>query len=89
VKVELLVPDETPQSYQKPPADGGAFARILDDVGAVLTRAQNAEDAYATGAGDLERAVYERARADVTLSVVSAAAQRAATAVNTLLNLQL
>jgi flagellar hook-basal body complex protein FliE len=61
---------------------------MLDDVGSVLQGAQRAEDAFASGTGDLQAAIYERARADVVLSVATAAAQRTAQALQSILNMQ-
>ena len=58
-----------------------AFAKALDALGDVLSGAQGAEDAYAHGNGSLQSAIYERARADVALSVATATAQRVAQSV--------
>jgi flagellar hook-basal body complex protein FliE len=88
MKVELLVPDTVPQSASTP-SDASAFAAALDAIGRVLGGATQAEDAYANGGGSLQDAMYRRAQADVVLSVATAAAQRAAQAVQTLLNLQI
>jgi flagellar hook-basal body complex protein FliE len=60
----------------------------VNDLGAVLGKAQSAEDAFAAGTGDLQSAVYERARADVALSVATAAAQRTVQALQAVLNMQ-
>lgn len=68
--------------------DAGPFVRALDALGALLSNAQSAENAFADGAGSLENAVYERARADVALSAATAAAQRASQAISTILNMQ-
>jgi flagellar hook-basal body complex protein FliE len=87
VRVEALIPDVSPAGTPKA-SDGGAFARILDDLGGVLGRAERAEDAFAAGKGDLQTAVYERARADVALSVATAAAQRTAQGLQSILNMQ-
>jgi hypothetical protein len=54
-----------------------------------LNGANRAEDAFAYGGGTLERAVYERAQADVTLSVATATAQRIAQTVQSVLNMQI
>ncbi|MFN2449131.1 MAG: flagellar hook-basal body complex protein FliE [Candidatus Baltobacteraceae bacterium] len=83
----MLVPDAAPARVTSAP-DGNAFTSMLDDVGAVLAKAEGAEDAFASGGGDLQSAVYERARADVALSVATAAAQRSAQALQTLANMQ-
>jgi len=69
-------------------ADAAGFGKLLDDLGSVLGGAEHAEDAFATGVGDLQTAVYERARADVALSVATAAAQRTAQALQSILNMQ-
>ena len=87
MRVEPLVLD-TPIAQPEAHKGDGAFGKVLDDVGAVLTRAERSEDAFANGTGDLQSAVYERARADVVLSVAAAAAQRTAQAINTVLNMQ-
>ena len=88
MKVELLQPDTAPLATPVP-ADQTGFAQALDSIGQVLNRATQAEDAYASGTGALQDAMYQRAQADVALSVATAAAQRAAQAVQTLLNLQI
>lgn len=85
--VEPLVPD-----IAAPHRDDGAgreaFARALDAVANVLNGANAAEDAFAAGTGTLQAAVYERARADVTLSVAVAGATRLAQSVQSVLNMQ-
>lgn len=87
MRVEALIPDVAP-AYAAAANDGGAFGKILDDMGSVLNDAERAEDAFAAGAGDLQTAVYERARADVALSVATAAAQRTAQSLQSILNMQ-
>ncbi len=84
----MLQPDAAPAASAQP-ADGSDFARALDAIGEVLSQATQAEDAYARGNGSLQDAMYGRAEADVALSVATAAAQRAAQAVQTLMNLQI
>ncbi|HUA10049.1 MAG TPA: flagellar hook-basal body complex protein FliE [Candidatus Acidoferrales bacterium] len=86
MRVELLQPDAAPSS--SPRADDSAFGKALDGVGKVLAAATRAEDAYASGTGSLQDAVYGRSEADVALSVAAATAQRLAQAVQTVLNLQ-
>ena len=88
MKVELLVPD-TAAASQPNSGNPAAFAQALDAVGSLLDGANASEDAYASGNGSLQRAVYERARADVALSVATAAAQRAAQALTSILNMQI
>jgi flagellar hook-basal body complex protein FliE len=90
MRVEPLVADVP--SLPARSADGDdapeLFAEALQALGATLTRAQSAEDAFAGGGGSLQDAVYERARADVALSVATAAAQRGAQAIQSIFNLQ-
>jgi flagellar hook-basal body complex protein FliE len=86
VRVEPIVPDLAPASDAA--SDGAGFASALDAVGNVLGGATRAEDAFAYGTGSLEAAVYERARADVALSVATATAQRVTQAVQSILNMQ-
>jgi flagellar hook-basal body complex protein FliE len=88
MKIELLQPDTAP-SPSPAPVDQTGFGQALDAIGSMLTDATQAEDAYASGAGSLQDAMYQRAQADVVLSVATAAAQRAAQAVQTLVNLQI
>ena len=88
MKVELLQPDSAPDMTATPPADAAGFAKAVDAIGNVLVDATNAEDAYANGTGSLQDAEYRRAQADITLAVTTAAVQRAAQTVQTLLNLQ-
>ena len=87
MRVELLAPDvaPNPKANSDRPA---AFARALDGVGGLLERATHAENAYARGAGSLQDAVIERARADVALSIATAAAQRSAQAITAILSMQ-
>jgi len=86
--VEPLLPDAPLAPSFPRDGDGGAFARALDALGEVLCGAESAEDAFAAGAGSLQNAVYERARADVALSAATAAAQRSAQAISSILNMQ-
>lgn len=86
--MELLAPDAATPKPPAPP-DAQAFAAALDGIGAQLTAATRAEDAYANGDGSLQAAVYERARADVALAVATAAAQRGAQALNAVFNMQI
>ena len=54
----------------------------------MLGSAEGAEDSFAYGGGTLQEAVYERARADVALSVATATAQRITQSVQSVLNMQ-
>lgn len=85
--VEPIVPDIAPAAPQQD-ADASRFGDILNGLGATFARADSAENAFARGSGNLVEAVYERAQADVALSVASAAAQRAAQALQTVLSMQ-
>jgi hypothetical protein len=89
VTVRPLQPDEAPATHAAPRADASAFARAVDALGAIFEDATRAENRYAGGHGSLRAAVYERARADVTLAVAAAAAQRTAQAMQTLLSMQI
>lgn len=88
MKVEALVPDAPLPLVQPQNQPANVFARVLDDLGAVFSKAESAEDAFASGAGNLQTAIYERARADVALSVATAAAQRGVQALQSMLNMQ-
>ena len=90
MRVEPLIPDVVPRNTPSdaPPAARTAFGNVLDDLGSVFESATRAEDRFAAGSGDLQTSVYERARADVALSVASAAAQRAVQGLQTILNMQ-
>lgn len=84
-----LVPD-VPRAAAPPPAPpANGFLDALDRAGRALVRADVAEDAFAAHAGSLQDAVYERAQADVVLSIATAAAQRTAQAVQSVLNMQI
>ncbi|MFN2528467.1 MAG: flagellar hook-basal body complex protein FliE [Candidatus Baltobacteraceae bacterium] len=84
-----LVVDQAPIASRPAPADSNAFAKALDGVGTTLTRADNAEDAFAAHTGTLQDAIFERAQADVTLSVATAAAQRTVQALQSVLTMQI
>jgi len=86
VKVEPISPDLP--AARNADNDGANFARALDSVDAALAGATRAEDAFAHGSGTLESAVYERARADVALTVATATAQRLTQAIASILNMQ-
>jgi flagellar hook-basal body complex protein FliE len=85
VRVEALVPDTSPPPYV---TDSAGFSRVLDGFASSLTEANRAEDAFASGNGTLQEAVYERARADIALSVATTTAQRLVQAVQSILNMQ-
>lgn len=87
MRVEPIVPDAAVAAPAQS-GDSNLFASMLGDLGAALNSASLSEDGFATGHGDLQSAVYERARADVALSVATAAAQRSAQALQSILNMQ-
>ena len=87
MRVEALIPDQG-VARTTSPSDGGEFARALDSLTQTLSGAQDAEDAFADGSGSLQDAVYQRARADVTLSAATAAVGRVVAAVQSLLSMQ-
>ena len=86
VPLEPDVPRISPAPRQ---ADANAFTSTLDAIAGALQRADGAENAFASGTGTLQSAVLERARADVALAIASAAVQRTATAVQSVLNVQI
>jgi flagellar hook-basal body complex protein FliE len=88
VRIEPLLPDG-PQ-LATPDRGGGAagFTKALDALDEMLGSAEGAEDSFAYGNGTLQEAVYERARADVALSVATATAQRITQSVQSVLNMQ-
>ncbi|MGR4065961.1 MAG: flagellar hook-basal body complex protein FliE [Vulcanimicrobiaceae bacterium] len=88
MRVGLLVPDTGNDFPAGAPANAGEFAQALDALGDALGGAQDAEDAFASGRGSLQAAVYGRARADVALAVASATAQRSVQAAQSILNMQ-
>jgi flagellar hook-basal body complex protein FliE len=90
VKVELLLPDmpATPKRSEPESEAAKLFADVAQALGTTLERAESAENAFAAGGGSLQAAIYERARADVALSVATAAAGRATQAIGSILNMQ-
>jgi flagellar hook-basal body complex protein FliE len=97
VTVVPLVPpplgsdDDSPVGAPSLPADGGfggALSRALDATSSALRRADAAEHAFAAGRGGLQEMVVERARADVALSLATAAVSRTTQALSTILGMQ-
>ena len=82
-----LIPDIAPVQIVRR-ADGSAFEKVLGELSAVLDRATSSEDRFSQGSGNLQDAIYDRARADVALSVAAAAAQRTVQALQTILTMQ-
>ena len=83
--VQPLLPDTATAA---PPQTPSALASLADAFGAALNAADSAENAFANGAGSLQHAVYERARAGVALAVATAAAQRTVQSLQSILNMQ-
>ena len=81
-----ILPDEPSIRINR--GDAAFFSSALDDLDSALTGAARAEDDFAYGRGTLQAAVYERAQADVALSVAVATAQRAAQSVQSVFNMQ-
>lgn len=86
-----IVPDAplAPAPAPASPALQGEFFDALDRAANALTRADSAEDAFAAHVGSLQDAVFERAQADVVLSIATAAAQRTVQAAQSVLNMQI
>ena len=83
--------DDAPRAPQATAADKALFDGALDAAratGNALDRAEHSEQAFVSGRGGLQEMVFDRARADALLSVASSAASKAATALNTILNMQ-
>jgi hypothetical protein len=91
-----LVPDAAPGGVAAPNAvmapvgdhDEGAFARLVDAAGSLLSGAERAEGAFVQRRGGLQEMVVARARADVALAIATSAAQRATQAISTVLGMQ-
>jgi flagellar hook-basal body complex protein FliE len=83
-----LHPDRAMPQVLPASGDSSDFARALDGIGALLNRAQRSEDAFARHRGSLVDAVYERSRADVMLAVTTAALQRTAQSLQSIVNMQ-
>ncbi len=83
--------EDSPLGAPASPTDGGfggALARALDATASALRRADAAEHAFAAGRGGLQEMVVERARADVALSLATAAASRTTQALTAILGMQ-
>ena len=89
MKITPLIPDQAASPSAAALPDVSAFGKALDRAGAALRAADGAEDAFAAHGGSLQEAVFERAQADVVLSVATAAAQRTAQGVQAILNMQI
>lgn len=85
--------DDAPLAAPSPaPVGGDAFLHALGDAlggaGDALARADAAERAFAAHRSGLQEMVLERARADVMLSLASAAASRTVQSLSTILGMQ-
>ena len=89
MNVVPLIPDQPLNATRIVAPGGGGFSASLDAAGNALKRADRAEDAFASHTGSLQDAVFERAQADVILSIATAAAQRTLQAVQSVLNMQI
>jgi flagellar hook-basal body complex protein FliE len=87
-----LTGDDAPVAPRSATAGESEFAGALlgafGDASAALARADGAERAFVAHRGGLQEMVVERARADVTLALASAAASRAAQSLATILGMQ-
>ncbi len=97
MQVQVLVPDTAPTVVAAPSSGvvpgngrdaGGAFARLVDAAGSLLSGAELAEGAFVQRRGGLQEMVVARARADVALAIATSAAQRATQAISTVLGMQ-
>ncbi len=83
-------PDDASSSADSAdPSFGDLVRSALGETSAAFDRADAAERAFARGRGSLQEMVLERAQADVTLSIASAAAARTAQALTTILGMQI
>ena len=89
MRVVPLEPDVSQPVTPVSSAQNNAFGNSIELVASALRQADRAENRYAAGIGSLQGAVLERARADVVLSVATAAVQRTATTLQSILNLQI
>ena len=91
MQIEALVPDVAPDAPRITPVpDGSAgFGGLVDAAGSMLTKADDAERAFAAHRGGLQEMVVERARADIALQLASASVQRVTQGLQTLLGMQI
>jgi flagellar hook-basal body complex protein FliE len=98
VPLDRLPPLDAPDDAAGPGVDastnagpgtfGDALAGALDAAGGAFARAGAAEAAFAARRGGLAEMVLERARADVMLSLATAAASRTTQSLSTILGMQ-
>lgn len=89
MKVTPLTPDVPTVADVAAQVQADEFGAALNSAGTALMRADRAETTFASGSGALKDAIFERAKADVLVSVAAAAAQRTAQALSTILSMQI
>ena len=90
MKITPLLPDiALPTTAAPHDGDASDFLSAVNAASGTLMKADKAENAFAAGSGGLQEAVFERARADIVVSIASAAASRTAQALNTVLGMQM
>ena len=67
----------------------GSLVDALQQGTQALQHAEGAENAFINGAGGLQEMMFERAKADVLVSLASAASSRVTQSLNTLTSMQL
>jgi hypothetical protein len=82
--IEPIVPDAAPAG----PLPGSGFLRAVAGADAAFASAARSEAAFAGGSGSLLAMTLDRAQADIVLSVAAAACSRCASALGTVLNMQ-
>jgi flagellar hook-basal body complex protein FliE len=68
------------------------FGSLIDALQAgtqTLQRAEGAENAFIAGTGGLQEMVFERAKADVLVSIATAASSRVTQSINSITQMQL
>ncbi len=95
MRLDAFVPDAAETPVVSPlagaaaaPAQGAAFASLVDSAATALGRADAAEAAFAAHRGGMQEMVVERARADIALQIAAASVQRATQGLQTLLGMQ-
>jgi len=86
-----------PDAPRAPQGDGTdaatfGFGSLIDALQAgtqTLQRAEGAENAFIAGTGGLQEMVFERAKADVLVSIATAASSRVTQSINSITQMQL
>jgi flagellar hook-basal body complex protein FliE len=87
-----LVPDAPLDAAANADASTFGFGSLVDALRAgtqQLERAQGAERSFVDGTGGLQEMVFERAKADVIVSIATAASSRVTQSLNSLTQMQL